>query len=42
MNLTKLHEYIDVSQLYLGKIHQAIDLVYFRAYETQASAQISA
>jgi uncharacterized alpha-E superfamily protein len=39
MNLTKLHEYIDVSQLYLGKIHQSIDLVYFRAYETQAQTQ---
>lgn len=42
MNLSKLHEYIDLSQLYLGKIHQSVDLVYFRAYETQASAQISA
>ncbi len=42
MNLSKLHEYIDLLQLYLGKIHQTIDMVYFRAYETQASAQISA
>lgn len=41
MNLTKLHEYIDISQLYLGKIHQSIDLVYFRADETQTSVQVS-
>ncbi len=36
MNLSRLHEYIDLSQKYLGNIHQSIDSVYFRADEPTA------
>jgi uncharacterized alpha-E superfamily protein len=47
MNLSKLHEYIDLSQQYLGNIHQSIETVYFRADEaaseaTQAQSAVAA
>ena len=37
-NMASLHEYIDLSQQYLGNIHNAIVAVYFRDYEHAVAA----
>lgn len=39
MNIKKLHDFIDLSQQYLGNIHGAVTSLYFRAYETQEPMQ---
>ncbi len=40
MNIAKLHDFIDLSQQYIGNIHHAITSLYFRAYENPDQVQM--